>query len=235
MSRTFRAADLWSIAAFLGVVAAALWLAGVLVGEPMLRFAGFMAGATTFLPMPADAYVLAAAADSSALAVGLVGGGVNAVVVLVERMWVLRLMRHPSFDRFNEYVGTNRWVDAAQRHLFLGLLVGGFSFLPFEPFRLLAVVNDYGRLRYALATFLGRGLRYYWLARLGLVFDGFGGVKYVVWASLALFVFGLFRSHLRYRTQVRRRRSEAVVVVERGPARGLVAGVLGKDLAGEVR
>ena len=210
MSRTFRAADLWIIAAVLGLVSAALWLVGLVTGSPLLRFAGFMAGATTFLPLPADAYVLAASVDSPALAVGLVGGGVNAAVVLVERAWLLRLMRHPVFDRFNEFVGTNRWVDLAQRHLFLGLVVGGFSFLPFEPFRLMAVVKDYGRFRYSLATFVGRGFRYYWLARLGMVFDGFGGVRHVVWASLAVFVIGLLHSYQRYRDQSRRRRADAI-------------------------
>lgn len=212
MSRAFRTADLWSIAAALGVGAAALWTVGFIADVPLLRFAGFMAGATTFLPMPADAYVLVAAVGTPALAVGLVGGGVNAVVVLVERVWLLRLMRHPVFARFNEFVGTNRWVDLAQRHLFLGLVVGGLSFLPFEPFRLLAVVKDYGRFRYALATFIGRGIRYYWLARLGMVFDGFGGINYMVWASLAVFAVGLLRSHQRYRIDSRRRRSAAVDV-----------------------
>ena len=232
MSRAFRAADLWLIAGVLGVVAVALWTVGVVADVSLLRFAGFMAGATTFLPLPADAYVLAVSVGSPALAVGLIGGGVNAAVVLVERVWVLRLMRHPVFDRFNEFVGTNRWVDLAQRHLFLGLVLGGFSFLPFEPFRLLAVVKDYGRVRYALATFLGRGLRYYWLARLGMVFDRFGGVKYVVWASLAMFVIGLARSYQRYRAETRRRRADEGDI-ERSLE--LVVEAVGEDPADDVR
>ncbi len=200
MSRTFRAAELWLIAAALAAVALTLWGAGVILDQSLLRFAGFMTGASTFLPMPADAYVLNASTSNSALAVGLVGGGVNAGAVLVERQWVLRLARHPVFDRFSEFIGTNRWVDMAERHLFVGLVVGGFSFLPFEPFRLVAVLRGYPRTRYAVATFLGRGFRYYWLARVGAAFAVYGVIRYVVWASLAFFAFGLIRSYIRFRS-----------------------------------
>lgn len=199
MSRTFRAAELWLIAVALGAVAVGAWVLGVVVGSPLLKFSGFMTGATTFLPLPADAYVLDAASDLSAMQIGVIGGLINAAVVLVEREWVLRLAKHPIFDRFAEFIGTNRWVDLAERHLFIGLIIGGFSFLPFEPFRLVAVLRGYSPFRYAVATFAGRGFRYYWLARAGSVFAVYGVIKYVVWASLAFFAVGLIRSYLRFR------------------------------------
>lgn len=201
----FRTAELWLIAAVLGVVAIGAWGVGLLIGSPLLRFAGFMAGATTFLPLPADAYVLSASAGNPALVLAVIGGAVNAVVVLIEREWLLQLARHPVFDRFAEFIGTNRWVDMAQRHLFLGLVIGGISFLPFEPFRLVAVFRGYPPIRYAVATFLGRGFRYYWLARVGSVFAVYGIIKYVVWISLAVFGVGLLRSYLRFRTTADRR------------------------------
>ena len=124
-----------------------------------------MAAASTFVPLPADAYVLNVAADNTALTLGIVGGAVNAIAVLAERQWILRAAAHPVFDRFSEFIGTNRWIDLAERHMFVGLVVGGFSFLPFEPFRLVAVLRGYDQLRYAVATFFGRGIRYYWLAQ----------------------------------------------------------------------
>ncbi|MEM7275890.1 MAG: hypothetical protein AAF547_22630 [Actinomycetota bacterium] len=200
MSRTFRAAELWWIAGALAAVATGLWLLGVLIDSALLTFVGFMVGASTFVPLPADAYVLATADDLTPLTIGVVGGAVNAAVVLVERQWILRLARHPFFSRFAEFVGTNRWIDLAERRLFIGLLVGGFSFLPFEPFRLVAVLRDYDPPRYALATFLGRGIRYYWLARAGQVFAVYGVIEWVVWASLAVFTVGLLRSYIRFRS-----------------------------------
>ena len=199
MSRTSRAADLWNIAGGLAAVAVWLWGLGLVFGSSLLRFIGFMAGACTFLPLPADAYILDAATRHTAFTIGVVGGLVNAAVVLVEREWVLRLVDHPSFDRFREFIGISRWVDRAEDHFFVGLVIGGFSFLPFEPFRLVAVLRHYSRFRYALATFLGRGVRYYWLARAGEVFDDFGVVRWVVWASLAFFAIGVVRSYLRFR------------------------------------
>ncbi len=202
MSQTFRAAELWVIAAFVAVVATVVWVIGFVMGSSIVQFTGFMIGACTFVPLPADAYVLSASSANTALTVGIVGGAVNAAVALVEREWILRLARHPIFDRFSEFIGTNRWVDMARKHVFLGLVFGGFSFLPFEPFRLVAVLRGYGPARYAFATFLGRGFRYYWLARLGSVFAVYGIVKYVVWASLVFFAVGLFRSYLRFRATV---------------------------------
>ena len=199
MSRTFRAAELWWLAAAFGVAVTGVWLLGVITGSSLLRYAGFMAGASTFVPLPADAFVLSVATDHTALTLGIVGGAVNGVAVLAERQWILRAARHPVFDRFSEFVGTNRWIDLAERHMFFGLVVGGFSFLPFEPFRLVAVLRQYNPLRYAVATFFGRGIRYYWLARAGSVFAVYGLVEYVVWASLMVFAVGLFRSYLQFR------------------------------------
>ncbi|MGI9596128.1 MAG: hypothetical protein ACR2QK_08210 [Acidimicrobiales bacterium] len=202
MSRTFRASELWLIAGLIVAPAAAIWIVGFVVGSSLLQFVGFMTAATTFLPLPADAYVLNTAATHGPLTVAIIGGAVNAVVVLVEREWILRMAQHPIFDRFSEFIGTNRWVDMAERHLFVGLVVGGLSFLPFEPFRLVAVLRGYEPGRYALATFIGRGIRYYWLARVGALFAVYGAVRYVVWASLIIFTIGLLRSYLRYRAVV---------------------------------
>lgn len=199
MSRTFRAAELWFIAGLLAAAAIVLWSVGRIIDSSLLQFAGFMTGATTFLPLPADAYVLNAAVENEAVAVGVIGGLVNAVVALVERQWLLRLASHSIFDRFSEFIGTNRWVEMARQHMFVGLVLGGFSFLPFEPFRLVAVLRDYNQVKYAIATFIGRGFRYYWLARVGATLGVYGIVKYVVWASLAFFAVGLFRSYLRFR------------------------------------
>lgn len=199
MSRTFRAAELWWIAIAFGVAVTGVWYLGVLTGSSLLRYAGFMAGASTFVPLPADAYVLNVATNNTALTLGIVGGAVNGIAVLAERQWILRAASHPIFDRFSEFIGTNRWIDMAERHMFVGLVVGGFSFLPFEPFRLVAVLRQYNQPRYALATFFGRGIRYYWLARAGSVFAAYGLVEYVVWGSLLVFAAGLFRSYLRFR------------------------------------
>lgn len=74
--------DLWAIACIFGVVSSGLFVAGRILESPVLSFTGVMTIASTFIPMPADAYVIAASARVPALTIGVVGGAVNAAAVL---------------------------------------------------------------------------------------------------------------------------------------------------------
>lgn len=197
MSRTSRTTELWLIALVLGAIALGLWVTGTAVNSPLLKFCGFMTGATTFIPMPADAYVLATSESLDPLTIGIVGGIINGLVVLIEARWVLQLSTFPVFERFRQIVGTSRYIDLVEQYMFLGLLIGGLTFLPFEPFRLVAVMRRYSYKLYFLATVLGRGTRYYLLARVGNVIANLGIIQFVIWGSLGVFAFGLFRSYLR--------------------------------------
>lgn len=197
MSRTSRSTELWLIAIGLGAVAMGLFVTGTALDSSILKFCGFMTGATTFIPMPADAYVLATSESVDPLTIGILGGLINGLVVLVEARWVLQLSTFPVFERFRRLVGTSRYIDLVERYMFLGLLVGGLTFLPFEPFRLIAIMRRYSYPLYFTATVLGRGLRYYLLARVGNVIANFGVIQYFIWGSIALFAVGLFRSYLQ--------------------------------------
>ena len=75
--------------------------------------------------------------------------------------------------------------------------MGGATFIPFEPFRLIAVLSDYSTWRYGLATFLSRGGRYYVLALLGSALLDVGLLQQAIWITLALFAVGLWRSVAR--------------------------------------
>ena len=156
-----------------------------------------MVGATTFVPLPADTFVLSAAASSPALAIGVIGGLINATVALVERAWVVNLIDSPRFARFRDFFGTNRFVAWTERNMFLALIVGGASFLPFEPFRLVAALTSYPTIKYFLATLIGRGCRYFVLALAGSTLLEIGFLQQAIWISLALFLFGLWRSGLK--------------------------------------
>jgi membrane protein YqaA with SNARE-associated domain len=192
-----RIVTLAGIAAAVAVVSVGLWVLGQALPSPLLRFVGLMTVATTFVPLPADSFVLAASAHVDPVVIGVVGGFVNAAVVLVERRWVLALVDHPSFDRFVSFFDTNRYVALTERNLFVGLLVGGASFIPFEPFRLVAVMRDYSPVRYALATFVSRGGRYYVLAVAGSALLDVGYLQQAIWLSVGLFLVGLWRSGVK--------------------------------------
>jgi hypothetical protein len=81
-----------------------------------------------------------------------------------------------------------------ERNLFWGLLVGGASFIPFEPFRLVAVLRGYSPVRYGLVTFVSRGGRYYVLALVGTALLDVGFLQQAIWLTLGLFLIGLWRS-----------------------------------------
>ena len=192
-----RLALLIGIAVALAVVAVAVYTIGVTTDSSILRFAGLMVGATTFVPLPADTFVLQASANNPALAIGLVGGLLNGTVVLIERRWILILVDYPWFDRFRAFFDANRFVAWTERNMFLSLLVGGASFIPFEPFRLIAVMRDYSPIKYFVATCLARGGRYYVLASVGAALLEVGFLQQAIWLTLGLFLFGLWRSALK--------------------------------------
>ncbi|MFV0257685.1 MAG: hypothetical protein ACK5PP_04460 [Acidimicrobiales bacterium] len=193
-ARRDRLKPLVGIAVAVAVVATGTWLLGVRLHEPLLRFVGMMIGATTFVPLPADTFVLDASRVLPPVVVGLVGGLINTVMVLVERRWLLILVGDPAFGRVVRFFDTNRWASFTSDHMFLGLVIGGASVIPFEPFRLLAVIRHYPPGRYAAATFLSRGGRYLVLALIGRQLLEVGWLTQVIWITLILFLVGMARS-----------------------------------------
>lgn len=75
----------------------------------------------------------------------------------------------------------------------LVLFVAAFSPLPFEPFRLLAITNDYSNVKYSIITFLGRGIRYWLLVVLGNFLIEFGWLTRIIAIGLILYFVNLFR------------------------------------------
>lgn len=191
---TLRLARLIAIGVGVATLAITLWVAGRAVGSSIVEFCGLMVGATTFVPLPADTFVLAVSDDNPAIVIGVVGGLINAAMVLVERFWILTLVDHPSFGRFKNFFAANRFVGWTEKNMFLALIVGAASFLPFEPFRLVAVMTNYSLPKYFLATFLARGSRYYVLAAIGTALLDVGFLSQAIWISLGLFFIGLLRS-----------------------------------------
>ncbi len=163
-----------------------------------------MIGASTFVPMPADAYVLAAAANLDPLWIGVVGGVINGAVVAGPERWFLEAAGdHPKMAGVRRFFTTGPYIGYLDRAMGLTLVVAGFSPVPFEPFRFVAVARGYPTWRYFLATATGRGLRFYWLAGFGAAIDDYPWSRYVVWFMIGLFIVGLVLSIRRYRIEAR--------------------------------
>ena len=182
-----------------GTVAGLFWGAGRFFDEPVLSFAGLMTLASTAIPMPADAYVVNVSQYLSPVTVGLLGGFINAWAVLGERAFFDRIIDRPIFEKITRFVGTSRLVEVFERQMFVGLVIAAASPLPFEVFRFVACARAYDRLRYFVATFIGRGGRYYVLAAAGAALAREQLAK-VVALLVLLFVVGLIQSILRFRT-----------------------------------
>ncbi len=196
--RLSRRTELVGIAVAVAVTAVGMWWAGRVFDSSLLSFVGLMIGATTFVPLPADSFVLDATEDLDPVVIGVLGGLINAVVVaVIERRWLLTFVDHPAFERFARFFANNRLVRMAERNMFVSLLIGGASFIPFEPFRLVAVMSGYSPMRYAVATFISRGGRYYVLALVGQALLEVGLLRQAVWLTLILFAIGLWRSAVR--------------------------------------
>ncbi|MCP3991650.1 MAG: hypothetical protein GY724_21435 [Actinomycetia bacterium] len=189
-----RSVKLVAIALGVTVAASGVWLAGQAMPSPLIQFVGLMIGGTTFVALPADTFVLSASRELDPVTIGVVGGAINTVMVLVERKWILLLVDCPTFERFVTFFDTNRVVSLTNRNQFLALLIGGASFIPYEPFRLVAVMRGYSPTRYALATFIARGGRYYILAVAGTALFNMGILRPAIWVSLTLFAFGVWRT-----------------------------------------
>jgi len=199
MPQRSRHAELWLIAAAFLVVTLVLWGLGRALDEPLLSFMGLMTLGSTFVPMPADAYVVNASKFIDPVVIGLLGGGINALAVLGERAFLSRMIGFPIFDKITRFIGSSRFIDALERQMFIGLIVAAASPLPFEVFRLVACARRYDVVKYVLATFLGRGARYYVLALGTSRFVDDATLPWIVGSLVAFFLIGLLQSIRRFR------------------------------------
>ncbi len=199
MRRFSRRAELVLIGTGFVVISLVVWGLGRVFDEPLLSFAGLMVLASTFVPMPADAYVVQTAETLDPVTVAVVGGVINAFAVLGERQFILRLIDYPVFDRLTRFVGTNKYLGILDRQMFLGLALAAASPVPFEVFRFVAVTRNVNLVTYFFATLIGRGGRFYALALAGGFFAAQGILQIVVVILVVLFLIGLIRSLLSLR------------------------------------
>ena len=150
--------------------------------------------ASTFVPLPADAYVVQTAETLDPIMVAVVGGLINAFAVLGERLFILRLIDYPIFERLKRFVGTNKFLGVLDDQMFLGLAIAAASPIPFEVFRFVAVTRNVNLVTYFFATLIGRGGRFYVLAVAGGWFAAQGILPHVVAFLLVLFALGVVRS-----------------------------------------
>ena len=199
MRRFSRRVELFLIGTGFIVVSLGTWALGRVFDSPLLSFAGLMTLASTFVPLPADAYVVSTAETIDPLTVAVVGGVINAFAVLGERSFLLRLVDYPIFERLKRFVGDNRYLAVLDKNMFLGLTLAAASPIPFEVFRFVAVARAVTVVIYFFASLIGRGARFYVLALAGGLFAAQGILQVVVAVLLVIFFIGVIRSFMNLR------------------------------------
>lgn len=195
----------WCFAALFAAVT--VLVVGEVLPSRYAHLAGYflyMSLACTFFPLNTLWIVLWTATRFSAWLVAAVGAVGTSVAnlndyyllsYLFEFEWVRRVRRRPAYRR------AVAWFD---RSPLLTLTVFSFLPVPVDVVRLLAISRRYSRLRFTVASFVGRLPRYYLLAR------GWQWLALPNWTILVVVagVAGLFLlRHLRWERLLGRRRA----------------------------
>ncbi len=124
--------------------------------------------ACSMIPLPTPPFVIGLGKIFPPVIVALTGAMGNCiaglldyylVTVLFSKVQLLQKMEKSRiFQQGNVYF---------KRFAFLCLVFTGFSPIPFEPFRVMAIVARYNIAKYVLSIFVGRMPRYYLIAFLG--------------------------------------------------------------------
>jgi len=178
-----------------GLISICIYALGIILSEKSLEFVGFMLPASTFLPFPADTYVLYISQFFTPLYIGILGGFINAVAVIWEKYFFRMVIRKKEFDKFVVFFSELKYGKFVSDNLFIVLLISAFSFIPFEPFRLIAITHNYDDKKYFAATFIGRGFRYFLLAFFGRKLMQYDLLIYALIISAFVFLYGAYSSY----------------------------------------
>ncbi len=162
-----RAAWAWILGSLLLLGIGLLYLTGTDYGT-LSGYLVFMSVACTLIPLPTPPFVIGMGKVFHPAVVAFVGALGNCIAAYAEYhviTWLFskaelqqKIEGSKLFRRFSRVFG---------RTAFLCLFISGFAPIPFEPFRLSAILIHYAMPRYLLATFLGRFPRYYFMAMIG--------------------------------------------------------------------
>jgi membrane protein YqaA with SNARE-associated domain len=137
----------------------------------LIAFFAYMSVACTVVPLPTPPYVIALGAVFHPGIVALVGALGNCLAAFVEYYVLAWLFSRAALQRQVKANRTfQRFAHYFQRSAFFSLVFTGFTPIPFEPFRLAAILIRYNMSKYLLAVFIGRFPRYYLVALIGYRF-----------------------------------------------------------------
>lgn len=128
--------------------------------------------ACTFLPLPTTPYVIGMGKVFHPGVVALVGALGNCAAAYLEYRGLRWLF---SKTELRQRLATSqvyqRFAHFFERAAFASLVLTGVAAIPFEPFRIAAILINYSLGKYLLAVLIGRIPRYYLIALIGAVYQ----------------------------------------------------------------
>lgn len=141
-------------------------------GAQLVGFFVYMSFACTVIPLPTPPYVVAMGSTFHPGWVALLGATGNVIAAFSEYFLITWLF---SKGEIRARVENNKIFRRLEHFFnkaaFICLVITGFTPIPFEPFRLAAIISRYSLVLYLLAVFIGRFPRYYLIAKIGHVFQ----------------------------------------------------------------
>jgi ribonucleoside-triphosphate reductase len=156
---------------------AVILLAGVLalLGGKIGQLCGYFLYtivASVFVPLPTMPYVIGMGELFHPGIVAVVGALGNCVAAYIEYRGLLWLFSKTELrQRLETHRLYQRMASFFERAAFACLLFTGVAAIPFEPFRIAAIVIRYPMGKYLLSVLLGRVPRYYLIALIGTIYQ----------------------------------------------------------------
>ena len=168
----------------------------------LMGYFAYMSCACTLIPLPTPPYVIAIGKVFHPGIVAFVGAVANCLAALAEYYVITWLF---SKTALRQRVETNRifqrFAHYFQRAAFACLIFTGITPIPFEPFRLAAILVRYNVPKYLLAVFVGRFIRYYLIALIGHLYRIPNG--YLIAMVIALLMISAIGVFIKGRTTAR--------------------------------
>jgi len=150
-----------------------------------------MTVACTFFPLPTPQLVIKYGEWFNPYLVASVGGIGTTLGTLIDYGLLTYAFRYEKVNKIRKARIYRYIVRFFHKIAFISLLVAGFTPIPFDPFRFLAISMKYSKIKYILAVFIGRSLRYFLLAKAGHDYDIPNSI--LIWTLVLMIIITLIR------------------------------------------
>lgn len=185
-----------------------------LKGNHYSKLAGYfvyMSLACSIIPLPTPPYVIGMGKIFDPWIIAFLGAIGNCIAAFFEYYFLTWLFSKTELRQKIEASKLfQRFIAIFNRAALLSILVTSFSPVPLDPFYLAAILIRYSLVKYLVAIFIGKYLRYYLLAQLGdslKIPD-----QYLIIMLLALVIVPVFVAFVLKKNQTSNYKTEQTII-----------------------